>query len=352
MSTDFLNGGFFSAKYFSRAIFELISKRIDYLFILACVIAAAIGCLLSETTQAILSLAISLVSGIEITRKPPRKPPDKIKNSNQIRRRFFWIPLFWINQERHKKQNRDHVRRLPSARRNDSNGTSGTHPRAEPIRARNRRRPIHIRNRSDRPPTFIRSTSETPDRNPGPSDGVQHQFPSEPSHASTKAGTQSPNEPSRKLLKAGNLSGFTFASCTNIDISVWHGSSKSQAGNLGNGGNCERHKIINADIEQIIPKESSLALLKTQGIHIPKELSLALLKAQGIQHPSEPSRALWKAQGNLCPSEPSCTLLKAQGNQFRNDPSHQLLVGLFFFLLHGNRRPIDIEASFWSCQAF
>ena len=196
-----------------------------------------------------LSSAIPLVSGIGITRKPPRKPPDKIKNSNQTRRRFFWILFYWIHQER---------------------------------------------------------------------------------------------------------SGFVFASCNNIDESVWHDSSKSQAGNLGNGGNCERHKIINADIEQIIPKESSLALLKTQGMHIPKELFLALLKAQGnqhpyppscvlkvsgkqnqfpsesshastkagIQHPSEPSLALWKAQGNLCPSEPSRTVLKAQGNQFRSEPSH------------------------------
>ena len=81
------------------SIFELISKMVQCQFVLACVIAAAIGCLLSETTEAMLSSAIPLVSGIGITRKPPRKPPDKIKNSNQTRRRFFWILFYWIHQE-------------------------------------------------------------------------------------------------------------------------------------------------------------------------------------------------------------------------------------------------------------
>ena len=64
MSADFLNGGFLSMEY----CFELISNMIVYQIILGCVIAAAIGSLLLETTEAMPSSAIPFLSGNEMTR--------------------------------------------------------------------------------------------------------------------------------------------------------------------------------------------------------------------------------------------------------------------------------------------
>ena len=93
MSADFINGGLLSSVGFTKACFELISKMIEHQFILACVIAAAIGCLLSNrSTEAMPSSAFAFLNTNGMTRKPPRKPPDKTKTMHSI----LWLIALFI----------------------------------------------------------------------------------------------------------------------------------------------------------------------------------------------------------------------------------------------------------------
>ena len=74
---------------------------IEHQFILACVIAAAIGCLLSNrSTEAMPSSVFALLNTNGMTRKPPRKPPDKCKAQSFAFRKS--IPRMCANDPEHK----------------------------------------------------------------------------------------------------------------------------------------------------------------------------------------------------------------------------------------------------------